>query len=204
MSRRLAQKNAKTVSIDLQIRPEAVENSWKCVETDVDKYEFDEDFGKVDYILALDIIEHLKSPERLLQILRQRFSRDIPNVIITTGNIAFFTLRIALLFDSFNYGKRGVLDMDHTRLFTFSTLQRTLEINGYDVVKKYGIPAPFPLAIGDRPLARFLLRVNRLLILLSKSLFSYQIAVIAKPRPTLEHLLEDAHQGKNKKLNTSK
>ncbi|MCX5635134.1 MAG: glycosyltransferase [Planctomycetota bacterium] len=202
MAKRLAQKNAKTVSIDLQIRTEAVENSWKCVETDVDKYEFNEDFGKVDYILALDIIEHLKSPERLLQILRQRFSRDIPNVIITTGNIAFFTLRIALLFDSFNYGKRGVLDMDHTRLFTFSTLQRTLEINGYDVVKKYGIPAPFPLAIGDRPLACFLLRVNRLLIFLSKSLFSYQIAVIAKPRPTLEHLLEDAHQGKNKKLNT--
>jgi glycosyltransferase involved in cell wall biosynthesis len=202
MAKHLAQKNVKTVSIDLQIRPEAVENSWKCVETDVDKYEFDEDFGKVDYILALDIIEHLKSPERLLQILRQRFSRDVPNVIITTGNIAFFTLRIALLFDSFNYGKRGVLDMDHTRLFTFSTLQRTLEINGYDVVKKYGIPAPFPLAIGDRPLSYFLLRVNRLLILLSKSLFSYQIAVIAKPRPTLEHLLEDAHQGKNNKLNT--
>jgi len=202
MARRLAQKNAKTVSIDLQIRPEAIENSWKCVETDVDKYDFDEDFGKVDYILALDIIEHLKSPERLLQILRRRFSRDVPNVIITTGNIAFFTLRIALLFDSFNYGKRGVLDMDHTRLFTFSTLQRTLEINGYDVVKKYGIPAPFPLAIGDRPLASFLLRVNQLLILLSKSLFSYQVAVIAKPRPTLEHLLEDAHQGKNQKLNT--
>ena len=79
---------------------------------------------------------------------------------------------------------------------------KQLEINGYDVVKKYGIPAPFPLAIGDKPLAHFLLRVNRRLILLSKSLFSYQIAVIAKPRPTLEHLLEDAHQGKNKKLNT--
>ncbi len=199
MARRLAQKNVKTVSIDLQIRSEAIENSWKCVETDVDKYDFSDDFGKVDYVLALDIIEHLKSPERLLQILRQRFSRDVPKVIITTGNIAFFPLRIGLLFDSFNYGKRGVLDMDHTRLFTFSTLKRTLEINGYDVVKKYGVPAPFPLAIGDRPLARFLLWVNQSLIFLSKSLFSYQIAVIAKPRPTLEHLLDDAHQGKAKK-----
>lgn len=154
----------------------------------------------MDYILALDIIEHLKSPERLFRVLRQRFSRDVPELIITTGNVAFFPVRIGLLFDSFHYGIRGVLDMDHTRLFTFSSLCRTLEINGYEIVKKQGVPAPFPLALGDGWLARFLLLFNRVLIFFSKSLFSYQIAIIARPLPTLEHLLEDAYQAKKKKL----
>jgi glycosyltransferase involved in cell wall biosynthesis len=200
MAAHLATKNVKTVSIDIQIQPQTRKNSWKCIEVDVEKYNFDDDFGKVDFILVLDIIEHLKSPERLFCILKQRFSRDAPHMIITTGNVAFFPVRIGLLFDSFHYGIRGVLDMDHTRLFTFSSLCRTLEINGYEVVKKQGVPAPFPLALGDGWLARFLLLVNRVLIFFSKSLFSYQIAIIARPLPTLEHLLEDAYQAKKKKL----
>jgi glycosyltransferase involved in cell wall biosynthesis len=203
MAAHLAAKNGKTVSIDIQIRPQTRKNSWKCIEANVEQYDFDDDFGKVDYILALDIIEHLKSPERLFRILRERFSRDAPQLIITTGNVAFFPLRIGLLFDSFHYGIRGVLDMDHTRLFTFSSLCRTVKINGYEIIKKRGMPAPFPLALGDGWLARFLLLINRVLIFFSKSLFSYQVAIIAKPLPTLEPLLEDAHEAKKKKLSDS-
>jgi SAM-dependent methyltransferase len=200
MAAQLALKNGKTISIDLQIQPQTRKNSWKCIEVDVEQYDFDDDFGKVDYILALDIIEHLKSPESLFRILRQRFSQDVPDLIITTGNVAFFPVRISLLFSGFHYGRRGILDMDHTRLFTFSSLCRTLETNGYEIVKKKGVPAPFPLALGDGWLARFLLLINRALIFFSKSLFSYQVAIIAKPLPTLEHLLEDAYEAKKKKL----
>jgi len=200
MAAQLALKNGKTISIDLQIQPQTRKNSWKCIEVDVEQYDFDDDFGKVDYILALDIIEHLKSPESLFRTLRRRFSQDVPDLIITTGNVAFFPVRISLLFSGFHYGRRGILDMDHTRLFTFSSLCRTLEVNGYEIVKKKGVPAPFPLALGEGWLARFLLLVNRVLIFFSKSLFSYQVAIIARPLPTLEHLLEDAHKAKKKKL----
>ncbi len=200
MAKRLASKNVKVISIDHKIQSETTKNSWKCIEADIEKYEFNDEFGRIDYILLLDIIEHLKSPERLLRVLRQRFSRDRPELIITTANIGFLTMRVGLLFGRFDYGSRGLLDMDHKRLFTFSTLHRTLEINGYDVVKKYGVPAPFPLALGDGVLARLLLIINRILIGISKSLFSYQIAIIATPKPTLEHLLEDAHEAKKKKL----
>ena len=76
-------------------------------------------------------------------------------MIITTGNIGFFVVRFGLLFGQFNYGKRGILDMDHTRLFTFRALRRALANSGYVVVEEKGIPAPFPLAIGDNLLARF-------------------------------------------------
>jgi glycosyltransferase involved in cell wall biosynthesis len=200
MAGKLKARNAKTVSIDLYINQAVRQDSWKWVETDVEKYDFNDDFGKVDSILVLDIIEHLKSPERLLQTIRRRFSKDNANVVITTGNIAFFPLRLGLLFGSFNFGKRGVLDLDHCRLFTFHSLIRTLELNGYEVIRKQGIPAPFPLAVGPGKLAGFLLWLNRLLILISKSLFSYQIAIIARPMPTLEQLLEEAHNAKDRKI----
>jgi glycosyltransferase involved in cell wall biosynthesis len=203
MAAKLASKNAKTVSLDLQIQPRTRDNSWKCIEVDVEKYDFRDDFGTINYILVLDIIEHLKSPERLFQVIRQRFCRDAPTVIITTGNIAFLPMRISLLFAGFHYGRRGILDMDHTRLFTFSSLQRTLELAGFEIVGKSGLPAPFPLALGDGPLARFLLLLNRTLIAVSKSLFSYQIAVVAKPLPTLEHLLDDAFNARKQMLDNS-
>jgi hypothetical protein len=200
MPGKLAANGVKTISICENLRPKRQENSWKSVEADVEQYDFENEFGSIDFILVLDVLEHLKSPEKLLRKLRRRFSRDYPKLIITTANVSFFPVRFGLLFGGFHYGNRGILDMDHKRLFTFSTLQRALEINGYEVLEKRGLPAPFPLAIGDGWLARFLLLINRILIFFSKGLFAYQIAVVARPLPTLEHLLQDAHKAKNKKL----
>jgi glycosyltransferase involved in cell wall biosynthesis len=193
MAEHLAEKNVKTISIDKQVPQQARQHSSKWLEADLETYDFGNDLGEVNYVLLLDIIEHLKSPERFLQTLRQRYSQTCPEFIITTGNIGFFPVRMSLLLGSFNYGRRGILDMDHSRLFTFSTLRRTLQLCGYELVTVKGIPAPFPLAIGDGWLARFLLSINRFLILFSKGLFSYQAAVVARPLPTVEHLLKDAH-----------
>lgn len=200
MAEHLGTKNVKTISIDREIPEKAVEHSSKCLEVNLEHYDFSDDFGEVNYILLLDIIEHLKSPEGFLRTLRERYSRACPEFIITTGNIGFFPVRMGLFLGSFNYGRRGILDMDHSRLFTFSTLRRTIQLCGYEIIKVKGIPAPFPLAIGDGWLARFLLLVNRFLIFFSKGLFSYQAAVVAKPLPTVEHLLKDAHEAKKQKL----
>jgi hypothetical protein len=92
----------------------------------------------------------------------------------------------------FHYGARGILDLTHTRLFTFATIQKLFEQANYRIEEIRGIPAPFPLALGDTALARFLIGVNRFLIKISRSLFSYQIFLVAKPLPSLEVLLEGA------------
>ena len=194
MAENLSRKNVKPISIDEHINATVRQNSCKAVETDIDKYDFNDDFGKVDTILALDVIEHVNSPERLLEVLRQRFSRQAPDVIITTANVSFLPVRFDLFFGRFSYGNRGILDMDHKRFFTFSSLKRTLEINGYEILKIKGVPAPFPLALGNTWLAKFLLATNKALLHISKGMFSYQIFIIAKPLPTVSHLLEDAHQ----------
>ena len=203
MARALSQKSVKVISVDKYIQPETKEYSYKTVEADLDNARFTvEDTGHVDTILLLDIIEHLKKPERLLNQLREDYAPLNPTVVITTGNIAFFITRFMLLLGQFNYGKRGILDLDHTRLFTFQYLRKVLLQCGYDVVEEKGIPGPFPLAIGDNWLGRFMVSVNGLLIRLSKSLFSYQIAVVARPRLTVDHLLHNAQQAAEERLAT--
>jgi hypothetical protein len=140
----------------------------------------------------LDIIEHLRNPESILKKIRQRYSGKGSQIILTTGNVAFLPIRFGLLLGQFNYGRRGILDLDHTRLFTFYALRRVLVQAGYEVLEERGIPAPFYLALRKRPLADFLMGINRLLIRISRSLFSYQIGVVAKATPTLEVLLDRA------------
>jgi hypothetical protein len=90
----------------------------------------------------------------------------------------------------FNYGKRGILDKTHTRLFTFHSMKHLLEQSGYEIVDVRGIPAPFPKALGDGRLAREMLRLNEALIRLSKPVFSYQMYFAARPLPTVDNLLD--------------
>jgi hypothetical protein len=99
-----------------------------------------------------------------------------------------------LLFGQFNYGKRGILDMTHTRLFTFTTVRRLFEQGGFRIIETRGVPGPFPLALGDGWLGRMLVRLNKLLIRISRGLFSYQIYMVLKPNPSLDYLLRQAEE----------
>src|SRR5439155_18675001 len=118
-----------------------------------------------DYILLLDIIEHLRSPERFLDSLRYSKAGDgNVKLIVSTGNIGFFLTRLALVFGWFNYGPRGILDLTHTRLFTFATMRNLLEQSGYQIEEVRGVRAPFPLAFGEGMLANIALAINKVLI----------------------------------------
>lgn len=160
---------------------------------------------KEDYtqIILLDIIEHLKSPENLLYKIRSAAGMKMPKLIITTPNIAFLIIRLQLLLGQFNYGKKGILDLTHTRLFTFKSLTNLLEQNGYVVKVVKGVPAPFPKAIGLNVFSKALLSINNFLIYLFKSMFSYQIYVEAVPTPLVENLLDHTIHTSNEKKELS-
>ena len=157
----------------------------------------DLDLREYDYVLLLDIIEHLTQPEAFLDGLRRKaHSLDgRPRFIVTTGNVVFAIVRLQALLGNFNYGKRGILDLTHTRLYTFSTLKTLFEQCGFAVEEVRGIPAPFPAALGLNACSRFLLLINTLLIRLSKGLFSYQIYMQVAPAPTVDALLDDSIAG---------
>ncbi|MEC8173353.1 MAG: hypothetical protein VX090_08230, partial [Pseudomonadota bacterium] len=92
----------------------------------------------------------------------------------------------------FNYGKKGILDLTHTRLFTFATMRRLFEQSGFEVLEQKGVAAPFTMVLGDNIWSRAVFSLNRFLIRIWKQAFSYQIFMIVRPRPSLAALLQDA------------
>jgi len=153
----------------------------------------DIDAGRYDVVLMLDVIEHLNRPEMFLEDLRRILALN-PSLefMISTANVACLVTRVMLLLGQFNYGPRGILDVTHTRLFTFASLRRALMQSGFDILETKGIPAPYPLAFGDNFMSRALLALNQMFIRLSRGLFSYQIFMRVKPQPSLELLLAAA------------
>jgi len=191
----LDKKGAKVISLDKQINQRTKQHSIETIEFDAEAYNFMSLPRNIDLVLMLDIIEHFSDPEEFLLRFRSQFGdRGDANIIITTGNVGFFIVRFGLLSGYFNYGKKGILDKDHKRLYTFRSMKHLLESSGFEILETHGIPAPFPDAIGMGWLAKFLLGVNRFLIFVSRNLFAYQMAYVVRPMPTIEHLLEQAKE----------
>jgi 2-polyprenyl-3-methyl-5-hydroxy-6-metoxy-1,4-benzoquinol methylase len=163
----------------------------KFIRWDLDRKEFPVNVSQFDQIFLLDIIEHLKAPEEFMDELRYATGCKRPELVITTANIGFMATRLMLFFGQFNYGKRGILDATHTRLFTFRSMRELLEQTGYKIVEMRGIPAPFPKALGNNWFARLLVRLNAGFIRLSAGLFSYQVFARAQALPTVNNLLTE-------------
>ena len=155
----------------------------------LDAREFPVDVSRFDQVLMLDIIEHLRDPENFMEELRFAACCRRPEIVLTTANIGFAVTRLMLLSGWFNYGKVGILDRTHTRLFTFRSLMALLQQTGYKLIEVQGVPAPFPKALGDNWLSRGLMAINRALIRVNRGLFSYQIFVRVQALPTVNHLL---------------
>jgi SAM-dependent methyltransferase len=152
-----------------------------------------------DYILGLDCLEHLNSPEGFLADLRSHCYGEKTTLVFTVPNVGFFFTRLSLLVGEFNYGRQGILDLTHKRLFTFRSFRWMLEHEGYRVLVRRGIPAPYPKAMGDNLFSRCLLAVNRALIPMWPQMFSYQIYIEAKFLPPVDRLLAQTIQASSER-----
>jgi glycosyltransferase involved in cell wall biosynthesis len=180
----------KVVGVDQYVResdhPQIEFRRW-----DIDSHEFPVDVSEFDQIFMLDVIEHLHDPEVFMEELRTAAVRKRPEIVLTTANVAFFVTRMMLFFGQFNYGRKGILDRTHTRLFTFRSLRELFDQTGYRVLEVRGIPAPFPKAVGDNAVGRAMVAINEALIKILPGVFSYQIYVRARAMPTVPNLLTE-------------
>lgn len=148
--------------------------------------------GNINTILFLDVLENMSTPENLLIQIRERFSGKNVKVVVTVSNVGFILMRLSLLLGNFSYGKRGILDSTHKRLFTFYSLKRLFKMHGYNIEKIEGIPIPFELIFKNKNFAKICLKINRLFMKISQSLFSFEIAMVVRPLPTLDILVDNA------------
>lgn len=189
IARELVRKGCEVAVVDLH-PPAEPHDGVKAFVADLDE-PLQVDVSPYDTILLLDIIEHLKDPEAFLEGLRSQLDHRPRKLVLTTGNVAFVVQRLMLLFGQFNYGKAGILDRTHTRLFTFRAVRHLLRDAGFRIRRVRGVPAPFPKVFGNGLLGRALVAVNQALIAVSKTLFAYQIYVEAESTPDVDFVVRD-------------
>ena len=137
---------------------------------------------RFDRILLLDVLEHLKSPERILDQCHAALKRE-GFLLVSLPNVANITTRLMLLLGRFDYQERGILDQTHLRFFTRKTARRLLEDHGYAIVEERETVIPAELILGlspDNLVLRVLNRVLAAATWLLPGLFGYQIMFVAR------------------------
>lgn len=135
-------------------------------------------------IVVADVLEHLRDAPALLRLIHDALPRD-GRVFVSVPNIANITVRLGLLFGIFEYRDRGILDNTHLRFYTLRTIRRDVEAAGFRVLAMRGSSVPLRLIIGrftPEPLLRLGERILTMITRLWRSLFAYQIILVAEPR----------------------
>jgi SAM-dependent methyltransferase len=92
------------------------------------------DLGGFDLILALDVLEHLRQPEQVLQHLTRILNTD-GRIIVSVPNVAHHSvLRDLVLRRRFEYQDDGILDRTHLRFYTESSAIGLMNAAGLQVI----------------------------------------------------------------------
>lgn len=88
--------------------------------------------GPFQIIFMSQVIEHIATPERTLETLKQ-WMHPSCNLVISTCSIAHWRCRFRLLWGTWKYEDYGTFDHSHLRFFTISSFRELLEQCGYTV-----------------------------------------------------------------------
>jgi 2-polyprenyl-3-methyl-5-hydroxy-6-metoxy-1,4-benzoquinol methylase len=137
---------------------------------------------RFDRVLLLDVLEHLRRPDRILQDCHLVLKRE-GLLIVSVPNVANIAVRLMLLFGRFDYSERGILDKTHVHFYTRKTARCMLQENGFTIVesKQTVIPSEIILSLSPRNILVMIL--NRLLAFLTwmmPGLFGYQLMFVAR------------------------
>jgi glycosyltransferase involved in cell wall biosynthesis len=172
----------------VDLHPPRQSGRAKAVGLDLDG-RFDEQLGsgRFDTAVALDVLEHLESPEQAVERLG-RVLKPGGRIFASTANVAFFVTRLMLLLGSFNYGKRGVLDLTHKRLFTVASFRHLFITGGFMIEEVRGFGPPIRDLVSSRLPFRAIDSLLALLAHIAPRLFAYQILLVGRRRPSLEEV----------------
>lgn len=164
--------------VGLELDPAAAEEARSVCEDvlvgDVETMQLPFEERSFDVVLCGDLVEHLRDPEAFLARVRPLLRPD-GRLVLTTPNVANWSMRIGLLVGRWRYTERGILDRTHTHLFTRKTLVETLERAGYRVdVLDFTVPLPVLRNAATERVAHAVGRIR-------PSLFAYQFVVAATP-----------------------
>lgn len=100
--------------------------------------------GSFDTIIAADILEHLVSPEQVLNFY-SKYLKSKGFIIVSVPNVANIFVRLGLLLGNFNYTNSGILDRTHLRFFTKKSIINLLRLSGFEIKDVFCTPIPFEM-----------------------------------------------------------
>lgn len=132
----------------VEIDPRAREHAktiYDRVEESLDPLEGE----KYSLILLLDVLEHLTEPAPFLEKV-VRLLEPGGTLLVSVPNVAHWSIRLSLLFGSFNYTERGLLDKTHYHFFTRSSLHSLIQKQGrLSIVREDSSIAPLQFVVPD-------------------------------------------------------
>ena len=100
---------------------------------DVETLDFPWEEASFDYIIMGDVLEHLMTPEKLLNRLRKYLKPD-GHIIVSMPNVKHYSVMLPLLQrDEFSYSDAGILDRTHVKMYTGVEIQKLLLRCGYEI-----------------------------------------------------------------------
>lgn len=144
-----------------------------------------------DVILCMDVLEHLKCPQRAVQMVRP-YLKSSGILIVSVPNVANWWVRYHLLTGKFHYQPAGILDRTHLRFFTRRSAEEMLTDAGYAITHRDvtpGVASNLYLRTIGRPLQalrrreRLEYRLTRLL----PGLFAQQVIFVCRPGAVAPH-----------------
>ncbi len=137
-----------------------------------------------DCILFADVLSQLRD----MTILERSKAWLKPGgkIVASTGNVALWYMRLALMSGKFKYSPRGILDESHVRFFTRESFRGLFERAGLRVTNEDWTVIPVEKMSDKAPsLKKALVFVDSVQYALARSrpeLFAYQFVVQAEPR----------------------
>jgi 2-polyprenyl-3-methyl-5-hydroxy-6-metoxy-1,4-benzoquinol methylase len=179
------------VGVDTAPEPETAERVDRLVAGDLEGGLPNElvESAPYDVVLAADVLEHLRDPDRLLRELHGVCTPEAV-LVASVPNIGHWYPRLRIGFGRFDYDHRGILDATHMRFFTWRSFRRMAYRAGWLVEERR--VTGLPLEILGREAGPGLTRaVKRAVSLADRagratwpSLFAYQYVATLSRDPT--------------------
>jgi len=178
-------KNNYVAGVDFVSKSENIQKNFK------NYYQFDLNEGlpeeiknsaKYDYILMLDILEHLVDYDKIIEQAKILLSQN-GKIIISLPNIANIYVRLNLFFGRFPYSDKGILDRTHLRFFTLGAIKKLVLKHNLDIVKIKVTPIPIIEVLPNflkNNLGKFMNLMLYIKSVVLKRLFGYQFIFITE------------------------
>ncbi len=176
----LANKFVELYGVDVDsVAVKLAKKYYKCViQSDLNLFNTDKLPKKYfDYIILLDVIEHLINPTNLLSKITKLLNKS-GQLIISTPNILHISIRYKFISGKFNYEKYGILDETHVHFYTIESIVSLVSDLGYKVIKVIPSVDLGQVPIFGRFFKRIPLWIQSKIVILAPNLLATQFIVV--------------------------